>query len=192
MMPPTRKPMTQFLSSFAALVCCGVMLCGTTTGTARAQAPAADKNESAKKQPPQFSASAIQIERAERNEETVLPEEFRVAAYENTVERVSDTKIFKQVFRSGDGRAKGVSDLVTLRFKPKEFQKGSEAKRGATTVKGWTKLVVTATITDASGKVLVEQDLTGKVRFIGGNLDATNDLAKQAAKLIKDNFKPAA
>jgi hypothetical protein len=190
--PSTRNRLTQFLFCFAVLVCCGAMLSGATTGTAWARAQAADKSEAAKNQPPQFSASAMLIERGERSDETVLPEEFRVAAYENTFEKISDTKIFKQVFRSGDSRAKSVSDLVTLRFKPKEFQKGSEAERGATTIKGWTKLIVTATITDASGKVLVEQDLTGKVRFIGGNLDATNDLAKQAAKLIKENFKPAA
>jgi hypothetical protein len=36
--------------------------------------------------------------------------------------------------------------------------------------------------------VLLKNDLSGKVRFFGENLGATNDLAKRIAKLLQERF----
>jgi hypothetical protein len=41
---------------------------------------------------------------------------------------------------------------------------------------------------DKSGKVVLERDITGKVRFMGGNLRATYDFAKKGAKVVQENF----
>jgi hypothetical protein len=45
---------------------------------------------------------------------------------------------------------------------------------------------------DKEGKALLESDVTGKVRFFGGNLRATYDFAKKTAQIAHDNFSPTA
>ena len=37
---------------------------------------------------------------------------------------------------------------------------------------------------------LLERDVTGKVRFFGGNLRATYDFAKKASDIAYENFSP--
>jgi hypothetical protein len=92
------------------------------------------------------------------------------------------------VFRSGDQRADGVKDLVILHTKVEKFDEGSRTKREVTTVTGATKVDVSATIIGRDSKVLLDQKLTGKVRFFGDNLGATNDLAKRIAKVLDQRF----
>jgi hypothetical protein len=172
-------------------LCALSVLCGLLAGAVFAQAAQTTQAAPTKvlTKTPEYSASAILIERSEVNPELGIPEEFRVATYENAIEQITKTGRFKQVFRSGDSRAKDVPDLVTMRMVPTEFVKGSEAMRGATTVKGWTSLKVKVTITDHTGKTLVDEEIQGRVRFIGDNLDATNDFAKKAASVVYANFK---
>ena len=136
---------------------------------------------------PKLSAAAIRIEQVDAGD-VVIPMEFRVAIYESLLDRVRDTQRFKQVFRSGDRQADGVKDLVTLKTKIEKFQEGSQTKREVTTVTGATKVDVSATVVASDGRVLLEQNLTGKVRFFGENLGATHDLAKRIAKLLRENF----
>ena len=133
------------------------------------------------------SASAIQIEPVDAGE-VLIPMEFRVAIYESLLDRVRQSSKFKQVFRGGDRQADGVQDLVTLKTKIERFQEGSQTKREVTTVTGATKVDVSATVVSSDGKVLLEQNLTGKVRFFGENLGATHDLAKRIAKLLNERF----
>jgi hypothetical protein len=170
-------------------LCAAALACGAFAGSALAQAAPAEKTETAKKAPPQFSASAILIERTNTPENLAIPDDFRVATFEYVVQQVSRTHCFKTIYRSGDSRAKAVPDLVTLRMEAQGYQKGSEAVRGATTVKGWTSLKVNVVITDASGKTLVEKEVQGRVRFMGENLNATYDLGKKVAGVVRDNFK---
>ena len=40
---------------------------------------------------------------------------------------------------------------------------------------------------DKSGNSLLVRDITGKMRFVGGNLKATYDFAKKAAKVADEN-----
>jgi hypothetical protein len=140
-----------------------------------------------KKAAPKLSASAIRIEQVDAGD-VVIPMEFRAAIYESLLDRIRQTQKFKQVFRSGDRRADGVPDLVTLKTKIEKFQEGSQTKREVTTVAGATKVDVSATVVSSDGKVLLEQNLTGKVRFFGENLGATHDLAKHIAKLLNERF----
>ncbi len=140
-----------------------------------------------KKVAPKLSAAAIRIEQVDAGD-VVIPMEFRAAIYESLLDRVRQTQKFKQVFRSGDRRADGVQDLVTLKTKIERFQEGSQTKREVTTVTGATKVDVSATVVASDGKVLLEQNLTGKVRFFGENLGATHDLAKRIAKLLNERF----
>ena len=68
------------------------------------------------------------------------------------------------------------------------FKKGSEMARNVTTVSGKTSIDIHCQFTDRDGKSVLERDLNGKVQFFGGNLRATFDFAKKAAKLAHDNF----
>ena len=145
-------------------------------------AQAEDKSSSSK-----LSASAIRIEQVDAGD-VLIPMEFRVAIYESLLDRVRQTAKFKQVYRAGDRQADSVQDLVTLKTKIEKFQEGSQTKREVTTVSGATKVDVSATVVAKDGRVLLEQNLTGKVRFFGENLGATNDLAKRIAKLLREKL----
>ena len=136
---------------------------------------------------PKLSASAIQIEPVEAGDVSIPPE-FRFAIYERLIERVSKNGTFQKVFRSGDREAASVPDLVTLRTVVGKFKEGSQLKRELTTVTGGTTVDVTATVATRDGHVLLESDLSGKVRFFGENLGATNDLAKRIAKRLRESF----
>jgi hypothetical protein len=57
-----------------------------------------------------------------------------------------------------------------------------------TTVAGATSISVHCQFTNPDGKSLLERDVKGKVRFFGGNLKATYDFAKKAARVSHENF----
>ena len=137
--------------------------------------------------PKKLSASAIQILLVETHE-VEIPAEFRYAMYEHIVEQVRKSGTFQKVFRGGDRAADAVPDLVTLHTTVEKFTEGSQTKREVTTVGGATKVDVSATLTTRDGRTVVDQKVSGKVRFFGENLAATNDLAKRIAKLLKENF----
>src|SRR6266478_6360288 len=138
-------------------------------------------------QPAKIKASAIQVEMIQ-SDEIKLPAEFQVALYENLIQQLEKKGGFQHVYRDGDKNAAGASDLVVLRGTVRGFKKGSEMARQVTTVTGKTSIDVHCQFTDKDGKSLLEHDLNGKVMFFGGNLRATLDFAKKAAKLAHDNF----
>lgn len=134
-----------------------------------------------------LSASAIQIEVVDVGD-VQIPMEFRLAIYENLLDRIRKSGKFQNVYRSGDHQAEGVKDLVTLRTKLQKFQEGSRTKREVTTVAGATKIDVNTTVAARDGQVLLDKNIEGKVRFFGENLGATNDVAKRVTKILVDNF----
>jgi hypothetical protein len=75
--------------------------------------------------PQKLTASAIQIERTDPPKDLVIPEDFRVATYENVILQVEKTKKFQQVYRSGDRRAADVPDLIVIRLIPAAYKAGS-------------------------------------------------------------------
>jgi hypothetical protein len=148
---------------------------------------AASSQNGSKAKLPKLTASAIQIEPIEAGDVTI-PAEFRFAIYERLIERVRKDGTFQKVFRSGDREAANVADLVTLRTTVGKFKEGSQMQRELTTVTGGTSVDVTTTVAARDGRVLFQNDLSGKVRFFGENLGATNDLAKRIAKLLHERF----
>ncbi|HTC34394.1 MAG TPA: hypothetical protein VK724_13525 [Bryobacteraceae bacterium] len=141
----------------------------------------------AQDKPKKLTAGAIQIEPIEVGD-IVIPAEFRYAIYERLIQRVKADGEFKQVLRSGDRSAQGIPDLVVLHTKISRFKQGSQTQRELTTVTGGTRVDLTATVERKSGGVLLNNDITGRVRFFGENLGVTNDLAKRIAKVLKENF----
>ena len=136
---------------------------------------------------PKLSASAIQIAMVDGGD-IQIPAEFRFAVYERLVQRMSASGAFQKVYRSGDHAADGVTDLVTLHTKVEGFKEGSQTKRELTTVFGATKVDVAASVTARDGHSLMDQKITGRVRFFGENLGVTDDLAKRITKLVSETF----
>ncbi len=59
-----------------------------------------------------------------------------------------------------------------------------------TTVGGATSITIHCKFTDKEGNVLLERDITGKVKLIGDNLKATDDFAKKAATVAQETLAP--
>ncbi len=137
---------------------------------------------------PKIHASAIQILMVQSDEVT-LPIEFRLALYENLIEHIQTTNKFQHVYRDGDPAATTVPDLIVLHSNVYGFKKGSEEKRQVTTVSGATSIKVHCLFTDKTGRSELAQDVTGEVRFMGGNLRATLDFAKKVANVVVNNFQ---
>ena len=148
---------------------------------------AREKSPGRAQTPGKFSASAIQIAKIE-SEEVKLPAEFQMALYENLVEEVRKTGRFQRVYRDGERGAGDVPDLVTLRSTVRGFKEGSARARQVTTVAGATSIKVRLQIAARDGRLLVDRDVAGKVRFFGENLRATYNLAKGVAKIIRETF----
>jgi len=130
-----------------------------------------------------ISASAIQIEPVE-SKETALPPEFRVGIYENLVAQVGKTGKFPHVYRSGDRAAADAPDLLMVRTRVEGFKQGSQKQREVTTVAGATTIKTNVQVLTRDGRLVVNREVEGKVRFFGGNLNATSDFAKKAAEAI--------
>jgi hypothetical protein len=140
--------------------------------------------------PPASSpAAAIQVGMIQAGEIS-LPAEFQVALYENLVQELQKGGSFSQVYRDGDRNAADASNLVTLQTTVTAFKQGSELKRDVTTVGGATSITIHCKFTDKEGKVLLERDITGKVKLIGDNLRATDDFAKKAATVAQETLSP--
>jgi hypothetical protein len=94
---------------------------------------------------------------------------------------------FQRVYRDGERNSAAAPDLVILRSTVRGFKKGSEMARQVTTVSGATAITVHCAFTDKDGRLLLARDIKGNVRFFGGNLRATYDFAKKAAKAAHEN-----
>ena len=143
------------------------------------------------KQPAKMKASAIEVKMIP-SDELILPPEFQVSLYENLVEQLRKSAVFPRVYRDGDRNAGNATDLITLECTVVKFKKGNETLREITTIAGATSMTLRCEFTDKDGNSVLERDITGKVRFFGGNLKATYDFAKEAAKVAGKNFSSAA
>jgi|SRR5580658_5810642 hypothetical protein len=170
---------TAFVSICSLVLGAVLLLAASLYATPAPQAPASTGK---------LTASAIQINRMGPAEDLLIPEDFRIATYENVIAQVNKTNKFKNVYREGDKRAADAADLVIIKFTPQAYTPGSQKKREVTTIKGKTSIKVTVQFTSRDGKVLLEKDLEGKVRFFGENLRATYDLAKKVAATINASF----
>jgi hypothetical protein len=129
---------------------------------------------------------AIQVEPVSA-EEGQLPPDFAMAIYEKLIQEIGKSNKFQQVFRSGDRRAADVPNLLILTTKLEKFERGSETKRAVTTVGGATKVSVHAQLATRDSQIKVDKTAQGTVRLFGGNLNATQNLAKNIAELISQS-----
>ena len=139
------------------------------------------------RQAAKIKASAIQVMMIQSDKVT-LPAEFQVSLYEELIDQLQQKGDFSRVYRDGDRNAATVPDLIVLQCTVESFKQGSEKTRQVTTVAGATSITLRCQFKDARGNSLLERDITGKVRFFGGNLKATYDFAKKAASAAGEDF----
>jgi hypothetical protein len=133
-----------------------------------------------------IKAQAIQVDMIQ-SDEVSLPAEFQISLYENLVHQL-EKQGFQHVYREGDRNAMNSSDLVVLHSTVSRFKEGSERARQVTTVAGATSITVHCQFSSPDGTSLLERDVNGKVWFLGGNLKATYDFAKKAARVAHENI----
>jgi hypothetical protein len=138
----------------------------------------AEANDSAV---PQWSVEVNQVDAGDLN----IEPEFKIAIYENLLEELVKSRQFSAVLRSGDRRANDVASLLILKIAVESYTPGSETKRAVTTVSGATKLKVRSQLCTREGQVVFERVVDGNVRFFGGNLRATHNLARNVANALK-------
>jgi len=126
----------------------------------------------------------VEVNQIDAGALSVAPE-FQVAIYENLLDELVKTKQFSTVLRDGDRATNAVPALLILTTTVESYSPGSEAKRAVTTVAGATKLKVRSRLRTREGQVVFESVVDGNVRFFGGNLRATHNLARNIAKAIK-------
>ncbi len=136
---------------------------------------------------PKLSAPAILIELTGAGD-SAIPNEFRYAIYEQVVGQIEKSGTFKDVYRSGDRRAKDAAGLVTLRTTVEKFKQGNQAERELTTVLGSTRVEVQAIVAGQDGQTVLEKKVVGTVRFRGDNLKVTSILGKHLARLLHESF----
>ena len=122
--------------------------------------------------------------------DVILEPAFRVAIYENLLQELAKSKRFKEVFRSGDRNTRDIADLLILKTTVQKYTPGSETRRAVTTVSGATKLEVRSQLYTRDGRLILERVVDGNVRFFGGNLRATHNLARNVVKTIKQSSLP--
>ncbi len=129
-------------------------------------------------------ASAILIQPVNSGDISI-PAEFRLAIYEDLVQRLETSGIYARVFRSGDRRADGIADLVTLNTEVEKYKAGNQPERELVTVMGATEVKLHVKLSTRSGTILVDKEVDGKVRFFGENLGVIHDVAKRITDLLR-------
>jgi hypothetical protein len=132
---------------------------------------------------------SVQVDKVDAGDVNLEPA-FQIAIYESLLDELSKTKRFKQVLRDGDRSAIDVSDLLILKTTVQKYTPGNETRRAVTTVSGATKLTVSSQLCTRDGQVVLEHTVNGNVRFMGSNLRATHNLARNVAKTIQQSSLP--
>jgi hypothetical protein len=132
---------------------------------------------------------SVQVDKVDPGDIALAPS-FQIAIYEGLVDELGKTKRFKQVLRDGDRNAGDVSDLLILKTTVEKYSAGSETRRAVTTVSGATKLTVRSQLCARDGHIILERTVNGNVRFVGSNLRATHNLARNVAKAVKQSSLP--
>jgi hypothetical protein len=116
-----------------------------------------------------------------------IPAAFRMATYEDLIDRVQRSGLFSEVYRSGDRSAANSPNLLTLRTEVDEFKEGSQTVRELTYVLGNTKIALHVRLTRPDDTDVLNQKVAGKVLFFGENLGVTHDVAKRTVKILRKN-----
>lgn len=132
---------------------------------------------------------SVQVAKVEPGDVNLAPS-FQIAIYESLLEELNKTKQFQRVLRDGDHDAADLPNVLILKTKVQKYTPGSETRRAVTTVSGATKLTVQSQLCTRDGRVVLERTVNGNVRFLGSNMRATHNLARNVVKTIKHSPLP--
>jgi hypothetical protein len=177
------KRVSPFVIALAIMMAAVVHPPQLSAQTAATELSAPGKNS----RTPQWSVQVKMIDPGDVN----ISGSFQVGIYESLLDELGKTKKFKQVLREGESTSSAVPDLLTLRTTVEKYAAGSETKRAVTTVTGATKLTVRSQLCTRDGQILFDRRVDGRVLFMGSNLRATHNLARNVAKTIKQSPLPA-
>jgi hypothetical protein len=174
----TSKP-----NSWIFCVAAGVTIAVALSGRLAGQTAAVKSSGGSSGSGTQWS---LQVERIDPGQ-LDLAHSFQIAIYENLLDELNKTERFKYVLREGDSRASEIPALLILKTMVVKYTPGSETQRAVTTVSGATKLTVRSQLITRDGKIVLDRTVQGNVRFLGSNLRATHNLARNIAKVIKES-----
>ena len=164
--------------SFFLFLMSSVLLVYSYPGNAQAASPKPAKSS--------WNVQVNEVDAGDVNLESA----FRMAVYEDLLSELPKTKRFQQVFRTGDHHAADAPNLLILKTTVEKYTPGNETQRAVTTVTGATKLKVRSQLVTRDGQTILEQEVEGDVRFFGGNLRVTHNLAHNIAEKIKQSTLP--
>ena len=134
---------------------------------------------------------SVQVRKIDPGDISLAPS-FQLAIYESLLAELGKTKQFNRVLRDGDRNANDIASLLIVKTTVEKYSAGSETKRAVTTVGGATKLTVRSQLCTRDGRVILDRTVHGNVRFLGNNMKATDNLAHNIAKAIKNSSLSAA
>jgi hypothetical protein len=109
-----------------------------------------------------------------------IPSQFPIGLYEDLIAQLGKSGTFENVWRQGDSRAD--ADVLTLHVAILQVKKGSARLRGLLPFAGPTVIKAHVRLTDASNRVLLDEDMNGAERLRGENIVATKHLSKKIEK----------
>ena len=140
---------------------------------------------------PDQSSWAVMVDQVSPGDTDIDPA-FQAAIYEHLIDELQKTKRFDRVFREGDRKASEAAHLLVLKTIVAAYKRGSETRRAVTTISGFTKLRVDSQLCTRDGQVISQWKVDGNVRFVGGNLRATQTVARHIAAKLKHATLPSA
>jgi hypothetical protein len=115
-----------------------------------------------------------------------VPAVYRALVYERLFDRLRQEKGVHRVYRDGENNAQQACPEYTMQLSISGFKQGNQVKRAVLGPVGFfvgtTQMKFDATVTDASGKVRMHQQITATVR---GETESTNVATSVAKKLAK-------
>ena len=119
-------------------------------------------------------------------DQTQVPAAYRALVYERLYDRLRQEKAVHRVYRDGENNAQQACPEYTIQISISGFKQGNQVKRAVLGPVGFfvgtTQMKFDATVTDASGKVKMHEQITATVR---GETESTNVATSVAKKLAK-------
>ena len=119
-------------------------------------------------------------------EQVQVPAAYRALVYERLLDSLRQVKGVDRIYRDGENNAEQGCPQYTMQLSISGFKEGSQVKRAVLGPAGFfvstTQMTFEATVTDASGKVTLREQIKATVR---GETESTNVAGSVAKKLAK-------
>ena len=116
-----------------------------------------------------------------------VPAAYRALVYERLLDRLRQVQGVEHVYRDGENNAEQGCPQYTMHLSISGFKEGNQVKRAVMGPAGFfvgtTQMKFEATVTDASGKVAMQEQVKATTR---GETESTNVATNVAKKLAKD------